>query len=64
MTGILTALWRLANPVAGTLCLQRPPSGFRLGRCRLDVGHPGDAHMDACGSTWASVWIEYDEEGE
>lgn len=61
MSGILTALWRLANPVAGTLCLQRPPRGFRLGRCRLDVGHPGDAHMDARGSTWAVVEIDEEE---
>ncbi|MFE5309724.1 hypothetical protein [Isoptericola sp. NPDC056605] len=72
MTGILTALWRLANPVVGTLCGQRPPQmiagyrfgGHRLGRCVLDPGRPGDAHMDSRGNTWATVEIEYDEEDD
>lgn len=65
MSGIMHALWRLANPVSGTLCLDRPPSGFRgIGRCVLDVGHESEAHMDTKGNTWSSIEIEYDEEGD
>lgn len=52
MSGIMNALWRLANPVSGSLCLQRGPRGYRLGHCVLDVGHPGKTHADAKGQTW------------
>lgn len=48
MAGIIHALWVLANPAVGSLCLQRPLTGRRGGRCWLEPDHDGD-HMDVRG---------------